>query len=245
MSTAAAHPTASKSWPRWVAIAGWSVLGILGVVLLVSVATYLFGAVHGTEFCPQTFERRSYSYYELPIVRLQITGEKHDDLTGATELHVTSQKLIAPLTAAKKDWHVLVGSRGTRVRRPGDAGILMQYLDAMEGGNYHRWVRWSEEHDPLAKVFWPGVQQFALRELYVFMPDLFDLTKTISDPVALKQAIDTLLAQKLLLLARRHSEQNDSAAAIKALDEALALDPENAEIKGAREKAVSENSKTP
>jgi hypothetical protein len=245
MSTAAAHPTASKSWPRWVAIAGWSVLGILGVVLLVSVATYLFGAVHGTEFCPQTFERRSYSYYELPIVRVQITGEKHDDLTGATELHVTSQKLIAPLTAAKKDWHVLVGSRGTRVRRPGDAGILMQYLDAMEGGNYHRWVRWSEEHDQLAKVFWPGVQQFALRELYVFMPDLFDLTKTVSDPVALKQAIDTLLAQKLLLLAQRHSEQNDSAAAIKALDEALALDPENAEIKGAREKAVSENSKTP
>src|SRR5262245_49518787 len=116
----ATRPAVPKPWPRWVAIAGWSFLGILGVTLLVFIATVLFGAVHGTEFCPQTFERRSYSYYELPVVRVQITGEKHEDLTGATEQHVTSEKHITPLTLTKKDWHVLVGSRGTRVRRPGD-----------------------------------------------------------------------------------------------------------------------------
>ncbi len=245
MSTAVTRPATHKPWPRWVGIAGWSILGILSVTLLVFVATLMFGAVHGTEFCPQTFERRSYSYYELPIVRVQITGEKHEDLTGATELHVTSQKLVTPLTTTKKDWHVLVGSRGTRVRRPGDAGILVQYLDAMEAGNYHRWVRWTEEHDKLAKEFWPGVQQFALRELYVFMPDLFDLTKSIADPATLKQAIDHLLAQKLLLLARRHSEQNDTPAAIKVLDEALALDPENAQIKDARAKITPESGNSP
>src|SRR5262245_44901240 len=84
--------TARRTRPRWMTIVGWSILGALGATLLVFLATVTFGAVHGTEFCPQTFERRSYSYYELPLVHIQMTGERHEDLTGDTEKHVTSKK---------------------------------------------------------------------------------------------------------------------------------------------------------
>ena len=113
-------------------------------------ATVMFGAVHGTEFCPQTFERRSYSYYELPLVRIQITGEKHEDVTGDTEKSITTNNWIAPAVTAKKDWHVLVGSRGTHLRRPGDAGILMLYLDATQEGSDRRWLRWSNDNKQLS-----------------------------------------------------------------------------------------------
>src|SRR5262245_57047599 len=121
MSFSASRPSTGTRWPRWVPIAGWSVLAILGVTLLVFVVTVTFGAVHGTEFCPQTFERRSYSYYELPLLHIQMTGERHADLTGDTEKCVATNKFIT-VGIGKKDWHVLVGSRGTRLRRPGDAG---------------------------------------------------------------------------------------------------------------------------
>jgi hypothetical protein len=197
MSSTAPHPT-RRPWPRWLPLAGWSFLGILGVTLLVFIVTITFGAVHGTEFCPQTFERRSYSYYELPLVGLQITGEIHEDLTGNTEKTVTSNNYITvPPGGGKKDWHVLVGSRGTRLRRPGDAGILVQYLDATEIGSSLRWDAWTENHAEQAKLLWPAIQQLALQEKYVYVPDLFDLAKTIEDPTNLKAAINRLLTEKL------------------------------------------------
>src|SRR5437763_4737012 len=97
--------SATRRWPRWLPIVVWSILGALGATLLVFLATVTFGAVHGTEFCPQTFERRSYSYYELPLRHIQTTGERHEDLTGATEEHVTSNKYTAP-GGGKNDWQV-------------------------------------------------------------------------------------------------------------------------------------------
>ena len=226
---------------RWLAIAGWSLLAVLGATLLVFIATVTFGAVHGTEFCPQTFERRSYSYYELPILGIQLTGERHEDLTGPTELEITSQKYIAPYAGAKKDWHVLVGSRGTRVRRPGNAGILMMYLDAMDNENYHRWVAWSQDHQVQAHVLWPAVQRLALHELYVDVPDLFDLAKVIDYPQELQQQLNQALAARLLRLGRRLQQRDNAAAAGKILDEALSLDPMSTEIQAARDEVQAES----
>ncbi|MBW8883472.1 MAG: hypothetical protein JF612_01570 [Planctomycetia bacterium] len=230
--------SAARRWPRWLPILGWSILGALGVTLLVFLATVTFGAVHGTEFCPQTFERRSYSYYELPLVHLQMTGERHEDLTGDTEKHVTSNKYITQAGSGKKDWHVLIGSRGTRLRRPGDAGILLQYLDAEESNNVYRWVRWSEQNNNLAKVLWPAVQRVALHDMYIFVPDLFELAKSMDDPMQLQQQLDQFVAGKLLILGRRMIERKDPAA-VKVLDEAITLDPANSELKEARDSATA------
>jgi len=186
-----------RHWPRWLAICGWSLIGVLAAALVVLIATLTFGAVHGTEFCPQTFERRSYSYYELPILRIQVTGERHEDLTGATEVVLTSKNYITAPANGRKDWHVLVGSRGSRLRRPGDAGLLITYLDAKDSEDDHRWARWSEKHANLAKVFWPAVQELALREKYLVVPDLFDHAKSISDASELKKQLDRLVAEKI------------------------------------------------
>ncbi len=223
-----------RTWPRWLPIAGWSLLGVLGAILAVFLATVTFGAVHGTEFCPQTFERRSYSYYEIPLIHLQMTGERHDDLTGKTEKCITSNKFIPPPTTARKDWHVLVGSRGSRQRQPGDAGILLQYLDAEESSDVYRWLRWSEEHAELAKVLWPAVQRLAVWDVYLFMPDLFELAKSATDSGELQARADALVAGKLLVLARSFQAKKESARAIQVLDEAARIAPDNDEIKTAR-----------
>jgi hypothetical protein len=196
MSSPTPAAATTRRWPFWLAIAGWSILAVGGTALVVFLATVTFGAVHGTEFCPQTFERRTYAYYEVPIVGIQVTGEKHEDKTGGTEMSLTANKLITPPAGGNQDWHVLIGSRGTRLRRPGDAHILIEYLDAKESDDYHRWARWSESHAALAKAFWPGVQRLAIGEAYVYMPDLFDLAKSIDDPVKLQQEVDRLVAEK-------------------------------------------------
>lgn len=206
--SSAAPSTSPGRWPRWLPVAGWTVLGLLAAALLVFMATITFGAVHGVEFCPQTFERRSYSYYEIPLIHWQVTGELHEDVTGGTELSVTSKNYIKP-PSGEPDWHVLVGSLGTRGRRAGDAGILMHYLDATEVGSSLRWENWTEMHAEQAKVLWPAVQQLAIAERYVYVPDVFELAKSISDPAELKGAIDRLLADKLVPL--KTSELKDQA----------------------------------
>ena len=163
--------------PKWVPIVGWSVLGLLCAALFVFVVVVTFGAVHGTEFCPQTFERRSYWLHELPLTGIQVTGIRREDRSQATELFITSNKHIAaPVAGAKQDWHLIAGSRGVASTK-GDASILMTYLDATDGDDYHRWVKRSEEHPKLAPILWPAVQRLARHELYVFVPDLFDLAK--------------------------------------------------------------------
>lgn len=196
MSQATSNPSRPAGSSHWFPIVGWTIIGVLAAILLCFIATVMFGGVHGLEFCPQTFERRSYSYYELPILRLQVTGERNDDLTGDTEQYVALKGYVSTITG-KKDWHVLVGSHGTRLRRPGDAGILIQYLDAEEKGDTRRWVQWSEKNVELAKILWPAVQRLALNEAYVFVPDLFELAKAAHCEEEFQEAVKGLLKAKL------------------------------------------------
>jgi hypothetical protein len=231
----AASTSTRRSWPRWVPITLWSVLGLLAAILAVFMLTITMGAVHGTEFCPQTFERRSYSCYELPLIGIQVTAMRREDLSTVAETFITNSKYIPPLpTGGQQDWHIIFGSHGPRLHRRGDASILMQYLDAQDGKTMHRWVKWSEDHPPLAKVFWPAVQQLSVHELYVFLPELFELTKLHNDPVALQAALNKEIVKRLLFLARRQQDRADHAAALKVLAEAIAIDPTNQELQRAQ-----------
>ena len=76
---------------------------------------------------------------------------------------------------------------------PADQPMLMLH----SGRVHHRWARWSEKHAEGAKVFWPAVQELALHEKYLFVPDLFDLAKSISDAPQLKTELDRLVAEKV------------------------------------------------
>jgi len=221
--------------PRWVSISGWSLLVILAATGLAYSLTRTFGAVEGVEFCPQTFERRSYSFYEVPVLGIMLTAKVYDDLTSVAETTLTSQKFVTPPAGGRQDWHLVVGSRGTKLLRKGDASVLVGYLDMKDGQNHHRWIKWSEDHTQLAKILWPAVQRLAIHQLYVFVPELFELAKNNDDPVQFQQQLDREVAQRLLFLARRLQDRSDHTRAIELLDEAIPLDPENKELKRARE----------
>ncbi|HZN32637.1 MAG TPA: hypothetical protein VFB80_02425 [Pirellulaceae bacterium] len=233
MSTAV--PRSRRPWPRWIAVTFWTVLGLLAAALLVVMLTITLGAVHGIEFSPERFERRSYSFYELPFVGIQVRAVRREDLTTVAETFITSNKYIPPPPpVGQETWHIVIGSRGTRLMRRGDASILVQYLDAQDTKAMHRWVKWSEDHPQLAKVFWPAVQQLARHELYVFLPELFEMTKVHSDPVALQAALNAQVVQRLLFLARRLQDRDAHKQALAVLADALALDPANQELQRAQ-----------
>src|SRR5262245_30912417 len=74
-------------------------LCILGVLVLIGGVTGIFGMVTGVEFSPNAFERRSFYYYEVPILGIQIWPVVRTDTTGALEKHLATNKLVPALGA--------------------------------------------------------------------------------------------------------------------------------------------------
>ncbi|MEX2176175.1 MAG: hypothetical protein WD872_17570 [Pirellulaceae bacterium] len=186
-----------RRWPRWIGWALWSVLGLAFAACLVTFATLQFGAVHGVELNPYTFARRSYSFYEVPLIRWQVRGIRREDVASDAVAFLDQQKYVAPAKAAPGVWHVVTASRGIRPPAEGDAEILVRYLDARDAQNNPLWVQWSKEHPKLAGTFWPAVSRLAQEDLYVFVPDLFELAAGATDPLRFQTELNEQLAERL------------------------------------------------
>ncbi|MDX1947934.1 MAG: hypothetical protein SFU86_21220 [Pirellulaceae bacterium] len=231
--------SAGHKWPRWLGWLGWSLLGTLALVALVAFLTLQFGAVHGVELNPYSFARRSYSLYEIPLIRIQVRGVRREDIANRTESFLGSNSYLATAKSAPDVWHIVLAARGNRLPQVGDADILVRYLDAKDHADRQAWVAWSENNPGLAKVFWPAVARLAQEELYVFLPPIFELAQSATDPVVLQKELNVRLAEHLFQLARRLQEREELAEARKLLEEAAKLDAGNPLIKRAREMAAA------
>ena len=166
-TTSAIAIRSRRKWPRWLVWTGWSVLGVLVTVGVVSLATLWFGAVHGVELNPHTLARRSYSFYEIPLIRWQVRGIKREDMGSIVVDFLESEKYVPPAKGAPDVWHAVSGHRGMRTLPIGDADILVRYLEAQDSDDDHLWKKWSEHNPKLAKVLWPAVSRLAHAMMFV------------------------------------------------------------------------------
>ena len=196
-ATAAPRGTAragSRSWTPTIVI---TIVGTLALLLVGFVATMIFGNVIGTEFCPYTFERRGYAFREIPFLGIQISSIDHDTDTGIVELHIIKQGYIVPdaTKCNSNTWHLLSLIRFRGTWATGDAELLMKYLDAQNNKEEFAWLKWSEDHPPLAKILWPAVAQAAQDGNYLIIPDLFSHARSTNDPVELQKKLDQTMAK--------------------------------------------------
>ena len=82
---AASTSTGRSNWIVRTVI-GAGVLG--GFAIAVLLAIRMFGAVQGVEFSPDTFASRTFVYYEIPLIRVRVTGVYRDDISGALQSKV-------------------------------------------------------------------------------------------------------------------------------------------------------------
>lgn len=196
------------------------------VLLFVFLIVMFFGKVSGEEFSPSDFKRRSFHYYELPLVGMQVWPIKHFDATGDLETELATKKLIPVTTPTKPRWDLVQGLRAARVVREGDAYILCRYLDQRQAGGKVVWQDWTSDHPDVAAIFWPVISRLADQELYVFVPEAFDLAKSASDAKTFQAALNTLLAQKYYDFGLNQQQLGHHEAAIELVNEALKLAPE-------------------
>jgi hypothetical protein len=239
MSTAASATRSRRNWkiPRWLKWTGWGLAGVALAAVALFYITVQFGAVQGVELNPHSFARRSYSLYEIPLIRVQVRGIRREDLNGDVAEFLAGKGYIVAAKNAPDVWHIISGSRGTRAPRVGDADILSRYLDAADADEKRVWIEWSSKHPELAKVFWPAVGVLAQEELYIHIPALFDQAQRADDPKALQKQVHTEVAARLLELAGQMTAAEQHADALRVLDKAAKLEPDNVLVKRARELA--------
>ncbi|MFN7874851.1 MAG: hypothetical protein ACK5PB_06005 [Pirellula sp.] len=180
---AAISQSSTVSAPRLQTRHGWNgivfVAGIVLVVLLViSMALLWFfngQSIAGAEFCPQTFQLRSFQYRRMLWVKTIVSPTK---LTSAN-LPVSTAVLQHLKRLPNERWDIVHVSEGARedVRPP---QILIQAISpSTSTGSF--WDSWSSKHPDLAAVTWPLVQEAAVLQAYEIVPDILESALEISN----------------------------------------------------------------
>lgn len=227
---------ARKQKRRWKRSRRILLVGVIASTILIFFiggAILMQGGVHGTEFSPTHFQTRTFSFREVPLLHLQLTPIRRSAGTANAASYLRAKNLIQVPPGSPIEWHLVRMSRGISTGDPADAEILVKHLSLDVGGDVY-WKKWSTAHPELAQVLWPRIQLLAKRELYVLMPDLFELAKTApSSTEAFTEQLDRLIRESTLRLAADMNEAGRTELARDLLAEGLEDYPNDADLQAA------------
>lgn len=209
----------------------------VAICLILVFCVSLFGYVSGEEFDPISFQRRTFNYYELPLVGIQVIPVTRKSTTTALEKHVSKLLKLSPGNG--EDWHVVSLYRSAQKYNDGDAALLCSYLDVEVGGG-QEWLNWSKKHPTLAKVLWPAVADLARRRMYIFIPRLMESAKAATEPVAFREQVNRYLAERYSSLAAKQAQLNKHLLAVSLFDQALVFHPQDEQIQALRAASFGE-----
>ena len=161
--------------------------GVAAVTLL------LFGRCTGEEFDAGDFSRRSFYYFRVPLVKFQVTPIVRTDEKSVLINHLHKRRLIPKGSA--KNWALARLQVSNGHPYEADELILVRYLEQRNAAYDLRWLKWSQNNPRLARAFWPVAWRVANEDLYVLIPELFELARYSPDPVDLDTKMRALIVQ--------------------------------------------------
>ncbi len=207
------------------------VLGLAGFGALIIL---IFGRMTLTEFAPSTFKRRSFTYFQIPLINQQITPTVRSDDSTALERYLRGANLVRVSVNANARWDVIsVGSED------GAAEILTTYMDIQEGTPLQDW---SKAHPEMAQCLWAAVQEAAELQAYELTPDLFEMASSATDaPVFCRQINEWLItAYDELAADYRESDEQRASTLQKAAQQRRQSPPEFPQVTSEGDSATSQ-----
>ncbi|MCA9138546.1 MAG: hypothetical protein KDB00_17365 [Planctomycetales bacterium] len=209
-------------------------------IALVAIVVTIKGSVSGSEFAPSHFETRVFSFYEIPFLHIQITPIKRKNTTGPISRQLRAKSWINPPRGqAPTTWHLVELSRGP-TGTPAVAELLTSELEIRDSTGLV-WEQWNLDHPNRAAVLWPVVQRLSERELYVIIPELLLLARTLpgsDDANALSAEIDRWLVGQYAGLVKDLRDAKRTVLADEMLEEAIADYPNSPELAALRDDAT-------
>jgi hypothetical protein len=214
---------------------GYRIL-ISGLVILIFVAPIAIlivmgmSAFFGEEFSPDDFSRRSFSYVQVPYLKLTIIGKSYEDTTPALEQVMVSDGLIPSVKKIPKTWHLIQDSGSTVDGYPSfecDARILVDYLDLVDTEGNSCWESWNQEYPESAKIFWPLVAEMARDEMYLAIPGIMRLALEIErdEPGEFEDRLTQIAAADYLQFGIIDQKKKRLRRALVRLTKSTEMDP--------------------
>ena len=166
----------------------------------------LFGHVHGEEFCPQKFTVQRFSYYEIPLARIQLTPVVFSPSgrgNAALSRHLRTKRLLGSVASEMLRWDIIHMGGISSNSSQGDAEILVKYLEQPGAVGAESWLDWTQnkKHEEVVSLFWPLIAQLAQERLYVLMPDIFDSARAASSAADFTNRVQAELPARIRRLA--------------------------------------------
>ena len=212
-------------------VKGWvTVIATVLICLVVGFVIRTQGSVSGFEFAPSHFEQRTFSFYEIPLIHLQITPIRRMGDTPQTAKYVRMTTLKNVPKGRATTWHLVSISRGLTGQTVADADLLMQHLQLGDDQDPY-WKSWSKQHPNHSAILWPIIQQLAKRELYVLIPMVFQIAEANADSsTQMQKTLDKRLAEEYVTLVKDMKEAKKDDIAAELLAEALVDYPNAPEL---------------
>lgn len=202
MSMAKSSSPASKTF-NWTNTIIASIVAIL--VLGVAFLQFLYSSqISGTEFCPQNFQYREFSYRRIP----------------GTKIRISTTSLGTARSEAPTDILKHLTATGALVWQPMKVGdvsfppdILKNYLGQRNADSVSAWGAWSADNSLMAAELWPVVQRAAINELYIAIPDLMRIAQSDHTPASLRTELNESVMRSLIDRCRVEPAASGSEAA--------------------------------
>ncbi|MEQ8786452.1 MAG: tetratricopeptide repeat protein [Pirellulaceae bacterium] len=223
------------------------VVGGLGLMVIIWLWIITFGSVGGEEFSPERFQRRSFTFYQIPGLGVQISPVVRETSRNGFEKFLISNKYVS-VTASegKARWDLVRDSQHHPEAADCDAAILCEYLDTTTDKGGWKWQKWSEDNAKKAKLLWPIVAEFARAEMYIYIPDLLSAVERSEQQGGFTALLNQTAADSYCRLAQVEQGFDRHQKAVELFGVALRHDPEHvASLRGRAQsrRALGENEK--
>lgn len=235
-STSEAPASNALSWLTW-GLLGLLAALMVGLVVLFSIATS--GLVNGEEFSPDLLERRSYAYYRIPWIGIQVSPVVNIPASDRVLAYIKANGWVRATQPAEPKWDFVQRHPALSTHDMGNALVLTRYLDSEAARGKPYWQEWSESHLDLAKILWPRVFEVVRAGQYVFLPELFAAAQAAERPADLKTELDRLLAEKYEHWGEVHEQLQRPDLAAQYYQHALRYQPERATAQAGLERVKS------
>lgn len=173
------------------------IIGLVLAVVIVGIGASIPTTYLGSEFCPQTFELRTFTYSKTWFGPYGMNRAAATNVGGSS----ISQHLQPAVGLVRWD---LVSGGSVGMFKDSDSRILVQYLEAKNSS----WdlSKWSDEHPDVAAKLWPKVQWLATQNLYFAIPELIRSAQSKDDVIkferfANRHALKAAMEQTRYLIA--------------------------------------------
>ncbi len=151
----------------WLAICLSLVVAIfVGFIVIASI-----GEKTGTEFSPDDFSKRSFSYRKINWLNWTLRKISYYPSTSTFEQSLVTDGWIKPTNQTPKTWHLVRDNVSSQTSPDFDASILVDYLALPI------WEDWNADKNNKKKAtaLWRNVAKLARNYAYWAIPDLMDL----------------------------------------------------------------------